>query len=155
MTTSKRPTATTTDPGIAAPSHEYSHNIGPGDPILLRDRYLTEQRSFTLLDTTARAELGRDPDERGSSWSPAMSILVWFTLSAVVMVLPNIFGSGTAASSLAIASAGVALFAVGAAIGQLDSRGAMRSGTRLLLIGGAAVLLVFVLGHLAAASTAG
>ena len=87
--------------------------------------------------------------------SAAMSILAWFTLSAVVMVLPNVFGSGMAALSFAIASACVALFAVGAAIGQLNSRGAMHSGARLLLIGGAAVLLVFVLGHLAGASMAG
>jgi VIT1/CCC1 family predicted Fe2+/Mn2+ transporter len=88
-----------------------------------------------MSDTTARAELGLDPDERGSSRSAAMSILVWFTLSTVVMVLPYIFGSGMAALSLATASACVALFAVGAAIGQLNSRGAMRSGAQLVLIG--------------------
>jgi VIT1/CCC1 family predicted Fe2+/Mn2+ transporter len=84
-----------------------------------------------------------------------MSILLWLTLSAVVMVLPNVFGSGIAALSSAIASASVALFAVRAAIGRLNSRGAMRSGTRLLLIGAAAVLLVFALGRLAGASAAG
>ena len=116
---------------------------------------LTEQKSLTLLDTTARAEFGRDQDERGWPWSAVMSILLWFTLSAVVMVLPYVFGSGMAALSLALASACFALFVVGAAIGRLNSQGAMLSGTRLLLIGGAAALLVFVLGHLAATSTAG
>jgi VIT1/CCC1 family predicted Fe2+/Mn2+ transporter len=84
-----------------------------------------------------------------------MSILLWFTLSAVIMVLPHVFGSGMAALSLALGSACVALFAVGAAVGQLNSQGAVRSGTRLLFMGGAAVLLVFLLGHLAGASTPG
>jgi hypothetical protein len=148
MMTSKQPTARTADAGIAAPSHEYSHNIGPDGPVLLRDRCLTAQKWLTFLDTTARAELGRDQDERGWPWSALMSILLWFTLSAVVTVLPYVFGSGVAALSLALASACVALFAVGAAIGRINSQGAMLSGTRLLLIGGGAALLVFVLEHL-------
>lgn len=155
MMTSKQPNATTAVPGIAAPSHEYLHNIGPDGPILLPARHLTEQRWSNLLHTTARAEIGRDPDERGSPSSAVMSIVLWFTLSAIITVLPHVFGSGMAALSLALASAGVALFAIGAAVGQLNSQGAVRSGTRLLCIGGAAVLLVFVLGHLAGASTAG
>jgi VIT1/CCC1 family predicted Fe2+/Mn2+ transporter len=104
---------------------------------------------------TSRQSTATTTDAGIAAPSAVMSILLWFTLSVVVMVLPNVFGSGIAALSLAIASACAALFAVGAAIGQLNGRGAMRSGTRLLLIGCAAVVLVFVLGHLAAASMAG
>jgi VIT1/CCC1 family predicted Fe2+/Mn2+ transporter len=155
MMTSKQYIATTTDAGIASPSHEYWHTIGPDGFIVLQGCDVIGQRWPTLLDTTGREEVGLDLDERGSPWSAAMSILLWFTLGAVVMVLPYVFGSGMAALSLAIASASVALFAVGAAIGQLNTRGATRSGTQLLLIGGAAVLIVVVLGHLAGASTAG
>ena len=108
----------------------------------------------TALDTMAREELGLDPDELGSPWSAAISSLLAFALGAVVVVLPYIFASGVAALAVAIASACMALFVVGAAIGLLNGRGAMRSGARQLLVGGGAALLVYVIGHLAGAHTA-
>jgi vacuolar iron transporter family protein len=43
------------------------------------------------LDTMAREELGFDPDELGSPWSAAVSSLLAFALSAVVIVLPYLF----------------------------------------------------------------
>jgi VIT1/CCC1 family predicted Fe2+/Mn2+ transporter len=46
----------------------------------------------------------------------------------------------------AITLAGLALFTVGAVIAVLNGRGALRSGTRQLLIGGTAALLVFGIG---------
>jgi VIT1/CCC1 family predicted Fe2+/Mn2+ transporter len=75
-------------------------------------------------------------------------------------------GSGAANTTIAFAGlagllagafsmAAVALFAVGATIGLLNGRGALRSGTRQLLIGGAAALLVFGIGHLVGASAGG
>jgi VIT1/CCC1 family predicted Fe2+/Mn2+ transporter len=103
------------------------------------------------LDTMAREELGLDPDELGSPWSAAGSSLLAFALGAVVVVLPYLFGSGLAALIVAIALACLALFVVGAVIGLLNGKGALRSGTRQLLIGGAAALLVFGIGHLVGA----
>ena len=103
------------------------------------------------LDTMAREELGLDPDELGSPWWAALSSLFAFALGAVVVVLPYMFGSGLAALVAAIALAGLALFGVGATIGVLNGRGGLRSGTRQLLVGGAAALLVFLIGHLASA----
>ena len=103
------------------------------------------------LDTMAREELGLDPDDLGSPWSAALSSLVAFALGAVVVVLPYMFGSGLAALVGAIALAGLALFGARATIGVLNGRGALRSGTRQLLVGGAAALLVFLIGHMASA----
>lgn len=100
------------------------------------------------LDTMAREELGLDPDELGSPWSAALSSLLAFAVGAVVVVLPYVFGSGTAALVTAIVLAGLALFAVGAVIGVLNGRGAGRAGARQLLVGGVAALLVFGIGHL-------
>jgi vacuolar iron transporter family protein len=100
------------------------------------------------LDTMAREELGLDPDELGSPWSAAFSSLIAFALGAVVVVLPYLFGSGVAALVTAIALAGFALFAVGAAIGVLNGRGGVRSGVRQLIVGGGAALSVFLIGHL-------
>jgi VIT1/CCC1 family predicted Fe2+/Mn2+ transporter len=104
------------------------------------------------LDTMAREELGLDPDELGSPWSAAFSSLFAFALGAIVVVLPYLFGSGRPALIVAVTFAGVALFVVGAAIGFLNGRSALRSGARQLLIGGAAALLVFGIGHLMGAS---
>ena len=99
------------------------------------------------LDTTAREELGLDPDELGSPWSAALSSLGAFAAGAVVVVLPYLFSSGPAALITAIVLASLALFAVGPVIGVLNGRGALRSGIRQLLIGGGAALLVYVIGR--------
>lgn len=102
----------------------------------------------TALDTMAREELGLDPDDLGSPWSAALSSLIAFAIGAVVVVLPYLFGSGTAALVTAIGLAAVALFAVGASLGLLTGRPALRSGLRQLLVGGVAALLVFAIGHM-------
>ena len=99
------------------------------------------------LDTMAREELGLDPDQLGSPWSAAISSLLSFAVGAVVVVLPFMFGSGLAALGVAIASACVALFVVGAVIGFINGRSVLRSGARQLLVGGGAALLVFGIGH--------
>jgi VIT1/CCC1 family predicted Fe2+/Mn2+ transporter len=104
------------------------------------------------LDTMAREELGLDPDELGSPWSAAFSSLLAFALGAIVVVLPYLFGSGFVALIVAMALAGSALFAVGAALGLLNGRAAPRTGARQLLIGGAAALLVLGIGHLIGAN---
>jgi VIT1/CCC1 family predicted Fe2+/Mn2+ transporter len=106
------------------------------------------------LDTMAREELGLDPDELGSPWSAAVSSLIAFTIGAAVAVLPYLFASGTAALIIAIVLAATALFTVGAALGLLNGRGLLRSGARQLLIGGAAALVVYFVGHLIGVSGA-
>jgi VIT1/CCC1 family predicted Fe2+/Mn2+ transporter len=100
------------------------------------------------LDTMAREELGLDPDELGSPWSAAFSSLIAFALGAIVVVIPYLFGSGTVALVIAIGLAAAALFGVGAVIGMLNGRSALRAGGRQLLVGGIAALLVFGIGHL-------
>ena len=102
----------------------------------------------TALDTMAREELGLDPDELGSPWSAALSSLVAFALGAVVVVIPYLFGSGTAALVTAVGLSAIALFTVGATLGMLNGRAFVRSGARQLLIGGGAALVVYVIGHL-------
>jgi VIT1/CCC1 family predicted Fe2+/Mn2+ transporter len=95
-----------------------------------------------------REELGLDPDELGSPWSAAFSSLIAFALGAVVVVLPYIFGSGVTALIIAIVLAALALFGVGAILGLTNGRSALRAGTRQLVVGGVAALIVFGIGHL-------
>ncbi|MCU1657979.1 MAG: hypothetical protein JWO57_2635 [Pseudonocardiales bacterium] len=101
----------------------------------------------TALDTMAREELGLDPAELGSPWSAAVSSLIAFALGAVVVVIPYLFGTGTAALVTAVLLAATALFTVGSALGTLNGRAPLRSGARQLLIGGGAAIVVYLIGH--------
>jgi VIT1/CCC1 family predicted Fe2+/Mn2+ transporter len=112
---------------------------------IMRDREVA-------LATMTREELGLDPDELGSPWSAALSSLIAFAAGAAVVVLPFLFGAGPVALVLAVVLAGLALFAVGAALGVLNGRSAFRSGFRQLVAGGAAGVIVFAVGHLIGAT---
>jgi vacuolar iron transporter family protein len=112
---------------------------------IMRDREVA-------LATMTREELGLDPDELGSPWSAALSSLIAFASGAAVVVLPFLFASTTTALVLAIVLAGLALFVVGAALGVLNGRSALRSGFRQLVAGGAAGVIVFAVGHLIGAA---
>jgi VIT1/CCC1 family predicted Fe2+/Mn2+ transporter len=100
------------------------------------------------LDTMVREELGLDPGQQGSPWVAAGSSLLSFAIGALVVVLPYLFGSGTAALSAATGLALAAMFGVGAAIGAINGRPAAKTGLRQLLIGAAAVAVTYGVGHL-------
>jgi VIT1/CCC1 family predicted Fe2+/Mn2+ transporter len=100
------------------------------------------------LDTLAREELGLDPDALGSPWSAAASSLLAFATGAFVVVVPYLITSGTAALVTAIVLFGVALFTVGAGIGMLNGRSALRSGLRQLVVGALAAGITFLIGRL-------
>jgi vacuolar iron transporter family protein len=104
------------------------------------------------LDTLAREELGLDPGELGSPWSAAASSLLAFALGAFVVVVPYLAGSGTAALATAIGLALAAMFGVGASIGALNGRNAVRSGLRQVIAGALAAAVTFGVGHLIGAN---
>jgi len=110
------------------------------------DRIMSDRE--VALDTLAREELGLDPDSLGSPWSAAISSLFTFGLGAFVVVLPYLIGSGTAALVAAIGLFVVALFGVGASIGMLNGRSALRSGLRQVVVGVLAAGITFGIGRL-------
>ena len=120
------------------------------DAAQLADRIMADRK--VALDTLTREELGLDPAQLGSPLSAAISSLLTFAVGALVVIFPYFFLSGTAALVTAIVLAGAALVAVGAGIGILNGRSAVRSGLRQLLLGGAAALITFGIGHLIGAS---
>jgi vacuolar iron transporter family protein len=120
------------------------------DAVRLADRIMSDKK--VALDTLAREELGLDPDELGSPWGAAASSLLAFALGAFVVVLPYLFGGGAAALLAAIGLAVVALFGVGAGIGVINGRPALRSGIRQIVAGGLAAGVTFLVGHLIGAS---
>jgi VIT1/CCC1 family predicted Fe2+/Mn2+ transporter len=112
----------------------------------LADRIMADPN--VALDTLTREELGLDPTSLGSPWLAAASSFLTFAVGAFVVVLPYLAGSGTAALVAAIGLAAAALLAVGAGIGALNGRPALRSGARQLLVGGIAAAVTFGVGHL-------
>jgi vacuolar iron transporter family protein len=116
------------------------------DAARLADQIMADRK--VALDTLAREELGLDPAELGSPLTAAISSLLTFAAGALVVLLPYFAGSGTAALVAAIVLAALALLAVGAGIGVLNGRSGLRSGLRQLLLGGAAALITFGIGHL-------
>jgi len=101
------------------------------------------------LDTLAREELGLNPDELGSPWGAAISSFLSFAAGALLPLAPFIVAPGPRALPAAIGVTAVALFAVGAMLSLFTGRGALRSGARMLALGGLAGVVTFAVGRLA------
>jgi VIT1/CCC1 family predicted Fe2+/Mn2+ transporter len=111
-------------------------------------RIITGDRTVAV-NTMAREELNIDPDDLGgSAWVAAGTSFFLFAMGAIVPVLPFAFLTGTSAVAASALLAGLALFAVGAAITLFTGRGAIRSGLRQLAFGLAAAALTFGIGSL-------
>ncbi|PKM44875.1 MAG: hypothetical protein CVV05_10040 [Gammaproteobacteria bacterium HGW-Gammaproteobacteria-1] len=100
------------------------------------------------LDTLAREELGLNPDDLGSPWGAALSSFAAFTGGAVIPLLPFLLPPGIAPVPAAAVLAALGLFAVGAVLSLFTGRGALRSGLRMVLIGGGAGALTYAIGSL-------
>ena len=94
----------------------------------------------------AREELGIDPDDLPSPWLAAGSSFAAFTVGALVPVLPYLFGATSLLLPVLLAL--VALFLAGALVSRFTDRGALYSGGRQLLLGGAAAALTYAVGSL-------
>jgi VIT1/CCC1 family predicted Fe2+/Mn2+ transporter len=98
------------------------------------------------LDTLAREELGLNPDELGSPWGAAISSFIAFAIGAFLPVLPYLLLSGANAFYGVIATAGISLFGVGAALSLFTGRSAFAGGLRMFLIGAAAGTATWFIG---------
>jgi vacuolar iron transporter family protein len=100
------------------------------------------------LDALAREELGLNPDELGSPWGAATFSFVAFAIGAIVPLLPFLLWRTSGALTASIATTAIALFFVGAALSLFTGRPAWRGGVRMLLIGGGAGAVTYLLGSL-------
>lgn len=112
----------------------------------LADKIMADRE--VALDTLAREELGLDPGQLGSPWTAAIFSLLSFAIGAFVVVLPYLAGSGTAALAAAIGLALAAMFGVGATIGVLNGRSALKMGLRQMFVGVLAAAVTYGAGHL-------
>ena len=106
-------------------------------------------RPDNALDVLAREELGLSPGMLGSPLSAASASFLSFAFGAAVPVLPFLAGLTRSREIIAAAVLTVlTLFAVGLAISLFTGRDALRGALRMVLIGGGAGTLSFLVGHL-------
>src|SRR5262249_5177574 len=100
------------------------------------------------LDVLAREELGLNPDDLGSPWRAAGASFVTFAAGALIPLVPFLARmAGTQAVTWSALMTGVALFAVGLGLSLFTGRDALRSALRMVLIGGGAGTLSFLVGR--------
>jgi len=104
------------------------------------------------LRVHAQEELGIDPDESPSPWVAAGSSFVCFALGALVPLLPYLFGATVLWPALLAGGGG--LFVAGALVARFTGRPWWRSGTRQLVLGGAAAGATYLIGALIGAGIA-
>jgi VIT1/CCC1 family predicted Fe2+/Mn2+ transporter len=119
---------------------------------------LAQARALTLdlvrnedaaLDALAREELGLNPADLGSPWGAASSSFVSFATGAMLPLLPFLIAPRSVPPVVAAATvAAVALFGVGAALSLFTGRSALRGGLRMVLIGGGAGVVTWLIGRL-------
>jgi VIT1/CCC1 family predicted Fe2+/Mn2+ transporter len=99
------------------------------------------------LDALAREELGLNPDDLGSPWGAAVFSFLAFAAGAVLPLVPFLLGLPlTRAIVVAAVVAGIALFGVGAALSLFTGRSALGGGLRMVLIGGGAGIVTWLIG---------
>ena len=105
-------------------------------------------RPDQALDVLAREELGLNPEDLGSPWRAAISSFITFAIGAALPLAPFVARlAGTQAIVAAAALTGAALFAVGLGLSLFTGRDALRSAVRMVLIGGGAGTLSFLVGR--------
>ena len=100
----------------------------------------------TALRIHTREELGIDPDELPSPVLAGVASLLAFSLGALVPLFPYLVGASALWASLALTA--IALVSGGMVVGRLTGRSALRSGLRQLALGGIAIAVTFLVGHL-------
>lgn len=98
------------------------------------------------LRVHVREELGVDPDDQPSPWSAAISSFVFFSLGALIPLLPYLLGATDL--WLALAVGGLGLFAAGAVVARFTNRPWWTSGLRQLVLGAAAAGATYLIGSL-------
>jgi len=98
------------------------------------------------LRTLVEKELGISPDETSNPMKDAAAMGLSFLLAASVPIIPHILLTGTAAISVSVAGALVALFVLGSLRGRLVQKSPILQGLEILGIGAVSAAIGFALG---------
>ena len=102
----------------------------------------------SALETHAREHLGLNPEDLGSPIGAALSSFVSFAIVALVPLVPFMLGVGERAFVFAAIAAGLGLAIVGMATSALTGQPLLRGGLRLLIVGGGAGVVAYLIGKL-------
>ena len=105
-------------------------------------------RPEQALDVLAREELGLNPDDLGSPLGAAVSSFLAFAVGASLPLLPFFVGGLAHPLWWTIGLTAVALAGIGLALSLFTGRGAWQGALRMLLIGGGAGVVSFLVGRL-------
>jgi len=107
------------------------------------------------LDAMSREELGLSPSDLGSPWTAAISSFAAFVVGASVPLLPFLLGTGNPALVVSAGLSVLALAIVGGALALMTSRNVLWGMTRMLIAGGAAAAVTFMVGRIVGVSLGG
>src|SRR3954447_148922 len=107
----------------------------------------------TAVAVHAMEEFGIDPEDLPSPMLAAVSSFVAFAIGAVVPVLPYLLGASSIWPALVLTL--VALFVAGALVTQVTSRPWWFGGLRMMLLGGGAAGITYLVGDLVGSSGLG
>lgn len=110
--------------------------------------HLLIQNPEKALDTLAREELGIDPSDLVSPTGAAFSSFISFGIGAFLPLVPFMLSQSKWNVVIMIALVTAALFIVGASMSLFTQRSAWWSGFRMMLIGGGAGMLTYLIGGL-------
>ncbi len=100
-----------------------------------------------------REELGINPEElEGSANEAALYSFVFFTVGAIIPVIPFMFITGYVAILLSVLGSAIGLFLIGSAITLFTGKNVWYSGFRQVFFGLAAAAITFGIGRLIGAS---
>lgn len=106
-------------------------------------------RPEQALDVLAREELGLNPDDLGSPWKAATASFLAFACGAAIPLLPFIVRlPASYALAATITLTALALFIVGMVLSLFTGRDAVRGAIRMVLIGGGAGTVTYLVGKL-------
>ena len=112
-------------------------------------------RPEQALDVLAREELGLNPDDLGSPWQAAISSFLAFGFGALVPLVPFLVPLPAAyVLTATITLTALALFVGGMIVSLFTGRDAFRGGLRMVLIGGAAGTVTYLVGTVLGTATA-
>ena len=113
-------------------------------------------RPQQALDVLAREELGLNPDDLGSPWRAAISSFVAFGFGALVPLVPFLVRlPGSYVLTATITLTALALFGGGMVVSLFTGRDAFRGAIRMVLIGGGAGTVTYLVGKVLGAAVAG
>ena len=98
------------------------------------------------LRTLVEKELGISPDETTNPIKDAAAMGLSFLLAASIPIIPHVVLTGTAAISVSVAGALVALFVLGSLKGRLVQKSPILQGLEILGIGAVSAAIGFALG---------